>query len=471
MIPYKKGASIDWTPRLENSFRDVQESVGNCPKLFYVDLKLPIHVRTDASDYGIGGYIFQIDQQKELPIRFISKALHKAQLNWSTIEKEAYAIFYTVTKFDFLLRDVRFVVETDHKNLTFLKTAQSAKVRRWQLTLQEFDFEYKHIKGEDNVVADAFSRLCDHHPRDGEGAEELTAFLMSGDSIGSNAPTCVPRSNSNSKPVTTEPSIDPSLRTKIEAVHNSVSGHFGVEYTRKVLLDRGVNDDGLRRAVTKFVRDCPVCQLRSVLNRQIKTHRFTTASYTPMEVLNIDTIGPVSKDSADNCYILVIIDCFTRFVELYPVSDTSAVPCARALLSHVCRYGTPMTIRSDRGTQFVNGIISQLLCLLQTDHELSLAYSKEQNAIVERANKEVMRHLTAIIFDRRISDVWSSEYLPLVQRIMNAKVHDTIGVSPAELVFGKAINLYTGLLLPFPPESLIKVTSEVTEHRLSDHVA
>ncbi len=175
-----------------------------------------------------------------------------------------------------------------------------------------------------------------------------------------------------------------------------------------------MEDDGLRRAVTKFVRDCPVCQLRSVLNRQIKTHRFTTASYTPMEVLNIDTIGPVSKDSADNCYILVIIDCVTRFVELYPVSDTSAVQCARALLSHVCRYGTPMTIRSDRGTQFVNGIISQLLCLLQIDHELSLAYSKEQYAIVERANKEVISHLTAIIFDRRVSEMWSSEYLPLV---------------------------------------------------------
>ncbi len=73
-----------------------------------------------------------------------------------------------------------------------------------------------------------------------------------------------------------------------------------------------------------------------------------------MEVLNIDTIGPImSKDSAGNCYILVIIDCFTRFVELYPIEDTSATLCAKALLNHVCRYGTPMTIRSDRRTQFV----------------------------------------------------------------------------------------------------------------------
>jgi hypothetical protein len=101
------------------------------------------------------------------------------------------------------------------------------------------------------------------------------------------------------------------------------------------------------------------------MNRQILTHRFTTASYTPMEVLNIDAIGPVTRDADENCYILVVIGCFTQFIELYPVRDTSALPCGRALLGHVCRYGTPMTIRSDRGTQFVNDIIKELLDLLQ----------------------------------------------------------------------------------------------------------
>ncbi len=81
----------------------------------------------------------------------------------------------------------------------------------------------------------------------------------------------------------------------------------------------------------------------------------------------------MSKGSAGNCYILVIIDCFTRFVELYPIEDTSATLCAKALLNHVCRYGKPMTIRSDRGTQFANALISQLLSLLHIEHELSLA--------------------------------------------------------------------------------------------------
>jgi hypothetical protein len=54
---------------------------------------------------------------------------------------------------------------------------------------------------------------------------------------------------------------------------------------------------------------------------------------------------------------------------------------------------------------------------------------------------------------------------------MNAKVHDTIGVSPAELLYGKAINLYTGLLSPFLPESLVKGQEEAVNGRLSDHIA
>jgi hypothetical protein len=107
------------------------------------------------------------------------------------------------------------VVETDHKNLTFLKTDQSAKVRRWQLALQEFNFKYIHIKGEDKIVADALLGSVTTIQRMVAKTEMLAAFLISGDSIGSNAPTFEPRSNSNSgRPVKREPSIDPKLRTK-----------------------------------------------------------------------------------------------------------------------------------------------------------------------------------------------------------------------------------------------------------------
>jgi hypothetical protein len=47
----------------------------------------------------------------------------------------------------------------DHRNLLTL-TRGSAKVTRWKLAIQEFDFLIEHIPGPDNIIADAMSRLC-----------------------------------------------------------------------------------------------------------------------------------------------------------------------------------------------------------------------------------------------------------------------------------------------------------------------
>ena len=85
-------------------------------------------------------------------------------------------------------------------------------------------------------------------------------------------------------------------------------------------------------------------------------------------------------------------------------------------------------------------MIKQLLKLVGTGHQLTLAYSKEENAIVERANKEVMRHFRAVLLDKNTTNDWVT-YLPFVQRIMNASENSSIGMSPAQLLFGNAVNL------------------------------
>lgn len=54
----------------------------------------PIGLQTDASDYGVGGYLFQTVDGKENPVAFVSKSLSKTQLRWARIQKEAYAIYY-----------------------------------------------------------------------------------------------------------------------------------------------------------------------------------------------------------------------------------------------------------------------------------------------------------------------------------------------------------------------------------------
>jgi RNase H-like domain found in reverse transcriptase len=64
----------------------------------------PIFLHTDASDYGIGGYLFQVVDGKEHPIAFVSKSLSLAQLRWAVIRKEAYATFFVYMHLKSLLR-------------------------------------------------------------------------------------------------------------------------------------------------------------------------------------------------------------------------------------------------------------------------------------------------------------------------------------------------------------------------------
>ena len=101
---------------------------------------------------------------------------------------------------------------------------------------------------------------------------------------------------------------------------------------------------------------------------------------------------------------------------------------------------------SDNGSQFVNAVIEEFMKLVGTQHELTLAYSKEENGLVERANKEVMRHLRALIYEAKDFGEWS-KLLPFVKRIMNASKVASIGVSAAELLFGNAISLDRGIFM------------------------
>ena len=117
------------------------------------------------------------------------------------------------------------------------------------------------------------------------------------------------------------------------------------------------------------------------------------------------------------------------------------------MLQHFSRFGNPSQILTDNGTQFVNGTIEELLKLCGLEHVKVLAYSKEENSIVERANKEVMRHLRAIVYDfsrnENIRDI-----LPLVQRIINSSKNSSNGASPSEILFGNAIHLDRGIFIP-----------------------
>ena len=103
---------------------------------------------------------FKVREGKEVPIHFLSKSFDDRMSRWSTIQQEGYAIYCAITSWEHFLRDRRFLVRTDHANLRLLHEESNAKVLRWMLTLQSYDFGIEHIAGRNNTISDGFSRLC-----------------------------------------------------------------------------------------------------------------------------------------------------------------------------------------------------------------------------------------------------------------------------------------------------------------------
>ena len=95
---------------------------------------------------------------------------------------------------------------------------------------------------------------------------------------------------------------------------------------------------------------------------------------------------------------------------------------------------------SDRGSHFANQMISEFLAYVEKEHCLSIAYSKEENAIVERDNKETDRQITAMCFDRQIVDD-CEKIVPVVHRILNSHRNTLTNISPADLISSNALNL------------------------------
>lgn len=185
----------------------------------------------------------------------------------------------------------------------------------------------------------------------------------------------------------------------------------------------------------------------------------------------MDWIGPIQFMSETNpMYILVIIDTFSRFVELYATQDKSAIETAKYVHQWICRYGSPLTIRTDQGGEFVSGLMAEYERITGIHHHFNVAYSHEENSIVERANKEVMRHLRAIFMEGGIAECMEED-LPTVQRIMNAATHKSINAKPADLMFGNGVNLDRNFLFDYDSEGKTpEQLSQWVRDRMDHHI-
>lgn len=157
----RKGVIFKWTDECERSFQHIKKALVSPPLLQYADYSKPFVVTVDASHKAMGCVLSQNVKGEDLPICYLSKAFKSSELSKDIVEKELLAVHFAITQLRPYLYGRHFTVRSDHKPLLFLYNLKNpaSRLTRIRLTLEEYDFDMVHIKGSDNVVADALSRV------------------------------------------------------------------------------------------------------------------------------------------------------------------------------------------------------------------------------------------------------------------------------------------------------------------------
>nr|GEW53602.1 reverse transcriptase domain-containing protein [Tanacetum cinerariifolium] len=143
------------------AFQTLKKKLTEAPILIALNWDLPFELMFDASDFTIGAVLGQRHEKHFKPIHYASMTINDAKTNYTTTEKDMLAVVYAFEKFRSYLIMNKSIVHTDHSTLKYLFAKKDAKARllRWVLLLQEFDFEVLDTKGAENLAADHLSRL------------------------------------------------------------------------------------------------------------------------------------------------------------------------------------------------------------------------------------------------------------------------------------------------------------------------
>ena len=220
--------------------------------------------------------------------------------------------------------------------------------------------------------------------------------------------------------------------------HAKMAGHQGVNRTLAALQLRFYWPN-MRSDVTAWCRQCKVCGVAKSLPIIRRSPLQQRLAGGPFERVGIDLMGPFEMTGNSNQYIAVMQDYFTKWVVPEPLPDKSTVDVAYVIYGRwIAQYGCPMQIHSDQGGEFTSHLIRELCATLRIEKTATTAYRPQSDGMVERANRTIQNMLKTYVNSNR--DDWD-DHLPAVICAYRATPHDSTGVTPFKMLYGREIAL------------------------------
>ena len=451
---------------------------------------------TDASLFAVRGVLNQLQDDREVVIAYASRSLHLSQRRYCTTRRDMLAAVVMCTHFRSYLRGAQFTVRTDHSSLRWLQKFRNedGMLARWYLLLEQFSVTFEYRPGAQHANADGMCRQCDQcqrpdcpvsasdsqvADRDVPQALEEQPFASSemGESMDTEllpellgetwvVSTLFDGLMADLLPVGADMDLivasrqDRTLATVREWVQSGnvplcadcaglspelrcwrlQVGNLSIDMDGR-LWRRRTPPSGASQLVV------PLSERRDMIGR-FHDSLFAGHLGVSRTVFRLQSHGTCYSESSmgssgdlldllvtsakGNRYVLVMVDCFSRWTEACPLPDKTALSVVDTFFQYfVCRFGMPSVIHSDQGREFENKVMQEL-CLLCGAHKTRTApYHPESDGLVERFNRTLFMMLA--MFAGENKEDWD-DLLPAVMMAYRSSVHESTGFSPYRLM-------------------------------------
>lgn len=478
------------------AFDALKDSLTSSPVLQHYRQDLECMLETDASDGVVASVLSQKHGENWLPVGFYSKTMAPAELNYEVHDKEMLSIVksfgYWRAELTSTPHQIR--VYTDHKALVYFMTTKALNSRqaRWAELLADYNFVISYRPGKDNPLADALTRRTDELDDQNQKKklqrhqqllkdDQIDPLILSRELRPDPAEEALIRTldlasifpalriidrillanrytpslealrkqaqkddNHFSledglllyKDKLVVPDTD-NLRTLLirEAHDNISTAHPGIRKTLKLLTDR-YYWRGISQTVAQYCRNCNTCRRINVPRDKTPglLHPLPIPS-RPWEHITMDYCS-FNKDKYGYDNVFVIIDRFSKQAISIPCKKAiDSITAAKLYIYHIYRYfGPPLSIISDRGSQFISSFWKEFQKILGTNTSYSTTDHPQTDGQTEIYNQYLQKRLRPFV--SYYQDNWS-ELLPMMDYAQLILPHDSLGgISPFEVVHG-----------------------------------
>ena len=494
-----------WTVDQEIALQAIKTAFRQPLALQRPTADLPYVLQTDASGIGIAAVLYQVgeDGQRRI-LNFASARLNATERRYHINEQECLAIVWAIRRFRPLLEGRQFTIRTDSKALTWLQTIKDTKAKliRWALLLQEFDFTIEHCSGEDNQLPDLLSR----NPEDNE-VEDLEEERIKAPGEGglfTIPPTTITEEIANSQKTdeqtrillhrlrTRQPDyedyflerdgllyvkrredakpllyVPTQLRRRVLHHYHDEAGHPGQDETIRAMNQRCCWEQ--RDAeVRKYVRSCMECAAYKASRARPPAALKPRITRSPWHTVSVDLMGPYPTTNKKQSNILVVTDVFTKWTEAFPIGDPKAPNIIRIIEKEVFyRFGYPSVILTDNGPQFTGARWTRACKRWGTTPMYTGVYHPRANP-VERRNQELKKGLRIRL--KNLPHTRWADQLPIVLRDLRCRRNAATGYTPGKALLGYEIRLPGDQHLDAePPQAPAHADREIRLQEIHEH--